>query len=132
FGRQCRRLRRHHQRRAHARGRPRPARGPCRQRRLERVPCRRRPLRARPDRNERQRPEGDTGALIPPIPADCGCFAFAGYSAPMWNVLSEYWPHILAVLSVAMAAPAIVHVVMNKEEVRSAIGWVGVILLSPI
>ncbi len=50
----------------------------------------------------------------------------------MWIVLSDYWPHILAVLSVAMAAPAIVHVVMNKEEVRSAIGWVGVILLSPI
>jgi cardiolipin synthase len=50
----------------------------------------------------------------------------------MWSVLSDYWPHILAVASVAMAAPAIVHVVMNKEEVRSAIGWVGVILLSPI
>lgn len=50
----------------------------------------------------------------------------------MWTILSDYWPHILAVLSVAMAAPAIVHVVMNKDEVRSAIGWVGVILLSPI
>jgi cardiolipin synthase len=50
----------------------------------------------------------------------------------MWSVLSDYWPHLLAVASVAMAAPAIVHVVMNKEEVRSAIGWVGVILLSPI
>ncbi len=50
----------------------------------------------------------------------------------MWSTLSGYWPHILAVLSVAMAAPAIVHVVMNKEEVRSAIGWVGVILLSPV
>jgi len=50
----------------------------------------------------------------------------------MWSILSDYWPHILAVISVLMAVPAIVHVVMNKEEVRSAIGWVGVILLSPI
>ena len=50
----------------------------------------------------------------------------------MWIVLSGYWPHILAVLSVAMAVPAIVHVVMNKDDVRSAIGWVGVILLSPV
>ncbi len=50
----------------------------------------------------------------------------------MWSILSDYWPHILAVISVLMAVPAIVHVVMNKEEVRSAIGWVGVILLSPV
>lgn len=50
----------------------------------------------------------------------------------MWSILSDYWPHILAVLSVLLAVPAIVHVVMNKEEVRSAIGWVGVILLSPV
>lgn len=50
----------------------------------------------------------------------------------MWSTLAGYWPHILAVISVVMAAVAIVHVVMNKEEVRSAIGWVGVILLSPI
>ena len=50
----------------------------------------------------------------------------------MWNVLVDYWPHILAVISVVMAAVAIVHVVMSKDEVRAAIGWVGVILLSPI
>lgn len=31
-----------------------------------------------------------------------------------------------------MATVAIVHAAMTKEEVRSAIGWVGVILLSPI
>ncbi|RIK85692.1 MAG: cardiolipin synthase [Hyphomicrobiales bacterium] len=50
----------------------------------------------------------------------------------MWNLLVDYWPHMLAAISVGMAAAAIVHVVMSKEEVRAAIGWVGVILLSPI
>lgn len=50
----------------------------------------------------------------------------------MWSTFAGYWPHILAAISVALAAAAIVHVVMSKEEVRSAIGWVGVILLSPV
>ncbi|MFD2238105.1 phospholipase D-like domain-containing protein [Aureimonas populi] len=50
----------------------------------------------------------------------------------MWSTLSTYWPHLLAVLSVAMAAAGIIHAVMTKEEVRAAIGWVGVIILSPI
>lgn len=52
--------------------------------------------------------------------------------ALMWNLLQAYWPHILAAISVLVAAVASVHAAMTKEEVRSAIGWVGVILLSPI
>lgn len=50
----------------------------------------------------------------------------------MLDLLSPYWPHIVFVLSVLMGATAAIHVAMTKEEVRSAIGWVGVILLSPI
>lgn len=50
----------------------------------------------------------------------------------MFEILSSYWPHIVFVLSVVMGATAAVHVAMTKEEVRSAVGWVGVILLSPI
>lgn len=50
----------------------------------------------------------------------------------MWTLFVEYWPHILAAISVIMAAVAIVHVVMTKDEVRAAIGWAGVIVLSPI
>lgn len=50
----------------------------------------------------------------------------------MWSILVAYWPHTLAVLSVTMAAAAIVHAVMTKEDVRAATGWVGVVLLSPI
>lgn len=50
----------------------------------------------------------------------------------MWEILSAYWPHILAVISLVMAATAAVHAVMTKDEVRAAIGWAGVIVLSPI
>ncbi len=50
----------------------------------------------------------------------------------MFDTLSAYWPHVLAVLSVLMGVPAAIHATMTKREVRSAVGWVGVILLSPI
>jgi len=50
----------------------------------------------------------------------------------MTHFLAVYWPHILAVLSIAMGATAAIHAAMTKEEVRAAIGWVGVIILSPI
>jgi cardiolipin synthase len=50
----------------------------------------------------------------------------------MFDLLFAYWPQILAVLSVAMGATAAIHAAMTKEEVRAAIGWVGVIILSPI
>lgn len=50
----------------------------------------------------------------------------------MFYLLSTYWPHILFVISIAMGAAAAIHAAMTKEEVRAAIGWVGVIILSPI
>jgi len=50
----------------------------------------------------------------------------------MWELLVAYWPRILAALSVTMATAAIVHVVMTKDDVRAATGWVGVVLLSPV
>mgnify|MGYP001175526574 FL=1 len=50
----------------------------------------------------------------------------------MWNLFLTYWPHLLAAISALVAAVASVHAAMTKEEVRSAIGWVGVILLSPL
>lgn len=43
-----------------------------------------------------------------------------------------YWPHILAVLSIVLGALAAIHATMTKDEVRTALGWVGVIVLSPI
>lgn len=50
----------------------------------------------------------------------------------MWTLFVTYWPHFIAVASVLVAAVAAVHAAMTKDEVRAAIGWVGVILLSPI
>lgn len=43
----------------------------------------------------------------------------------------EYWPHITLVLSLLISIPTATHAAMNKSEVRAAIGWVGIILLSP-
>lgn len=50
----------------------------------------------------------------------------------MYALLTTYWPHILAVLSILMGGAAAIHATMTKTDVRAAIGWVGVILLSPI
>jgi hypothetical protein len=50
----------------------------------------------------------------------------------MWEILSTYWPHILGFVSLAMTVVAASHAAMTKDEVRAAIGWVGVIVLSPI
>ncbi|MCJ8149063.1 phospholipase D-like domain-containing protein [Shinella sedimenti] len=50
----------------------------------------------------------------------------------MFDTLAVYWPHILVALSIALGVPAAIHATMTKEEVRAAIGWVGVIVLSPV
>ncbi|NTF45396.1 phosphatidylserine/phosphatidylglycerophosphate/cardiolipin synthase family protein [Rhizobium rhizogenes] len=50
----------------------------------------------------------------------------------MIDLLVAHWGQILAVLSIAMGAAAAIHAAMTKEDVRAAIGWVGVIILSPI
>jgi cardiolipin synthase len=50
----------------------------------------------------------------------------------MFETLSAYWPHILVALSIILGVPAAIHATMTKEEVRAAIGWVGVIMLSPV
>ena len=47
-------------------------------------------------------------------------------------ILLEYWPHIVFVVSLAAGAGAAVHAAMTKQDVRSAIGWVGLTLLSPL
>lgn len=44
----------------------------------------------------------------------------------------EYWPHLLAALSLVTGTIAAVHATMTKTDVRSAAGWVGIIVLSPL
>ena len=43
----------------------------------------------------------------------------------------EYWPYLAAILSAAIGITAAIHAAMTKDDVRAAIGWVGIILLSP-
>ena len=43
-----------------------------------------------------------------------------------------WWPHILTVVSLALMVFASAHVVMYKKDTRAAIGWIGIVLLSPI
>jgi len=50
----------------------------------------------------------------------------------MQELVEIYWPYIFAVLSVVLGFAAAIHSTMTKEEVRTAIGWVGVIILSPV
>jgi cardiolipin synthase len=50
----------------------------------------------------------------------------------MIALIDLYWPHILFIISIVAGASAAIHATMTKEEVRSAVGWVGVVILSPI
>lgn len=50
----------------------------------------------------------------------------------MLEFFSAYWPHITVVFSIVVGVPAAIHAAMTKDDVRAAIGWVGVILLSPV
>ncbi|RCL03654.1 MAG: cardiolipin synthase [Candidatus Tokpelaia sp. JSC161] len=50
----------------------------------------------------------------------------------MLELMMIYWPYCLAALSFIFGLTAAVHVAMTKKEVRTAIGWVGVLILSPI
>lgn len=50
----------------------------------------------------------------------------------MESFWSTYWPHIVLVTSGTVGLVAAIHAAMTKDDVRAAIGWVGVILLSPL
>lgn len=50
----------------------------------------------------------------------------------MLELIQIYWAETLAVLSVVLGTVAATHAAMTKREVRSALGWVGVIILSPL
>lgn len=52
--------------------------------------------------------------------------------ATLRSVFLEYWPHLAFFLSLAVGGTAAVHAAMTKNDVRAAIGWVGVILMSPL
>jgi cardiolipin synthase A/B len=48
-----------------------------------------------------------------------------------WEHVKDFWPHLVAVASVIVSTAASAHAVMYKRDTRAAIGWVGLIWLSP-
>ncbi|MEQ4619261.1 MAG: phospholipase D-like domain-containing protein [Corticimicrobacter sp.] len=48
------------------------------------------------------------------------------------DFLAEYWPHLAFLATFGISAVAAVHAAMSKRDVRAAIGWVAVILFSPL
>ena len=50
----------------------------------------------------------------------------------MARMLSDAWPHIVAALIFALAVIASVHAILSRRDVRSTLGWVGVIWLVPV
>lgn len=47
-------------------------------------------------------------------------------------ILSNVWPHIVAALIFALAVIASAHAILSRRDVRSTLGWVGVIWLAPV
>lgn len=50
----------------------------------------------------------------------------------MFAFLTTYWPHIFFVVSEAVGIAAAIHAAMTKDDVRAAVGWVALILFSPV
>lgn len=48
------------------------------------------------------------------------------------EVLAGYWPHIIFAITVVASVVAAVHAAMTKQDVRAAIGWVGIVIFSPL
>ncbi len=48
------------------------------------------------------------------------------------NTLIDLWPFVLAATIPVLQAGATVHVILRKRDVRSAVGWVGLIWLAPV
>lgn len=48
------------------------------------------------------------------------------------SALAEMWPFLLAAMVPVLQAVAAVHVILRKRNVRSAVGWMGLIWLAPV
>ena len=51
---------------------------------------------------------------------------------PWQDLLDTYWPHVVLIVSIAASVLATVHIAMTKQDVKAAIGWVAVVILSPL
>ncbi len=50
----------------------------------------------------------------------------------IYEFFTTYWPHIVFLAGLTAGTAAAVHAAMTKNEVRAAIGWVGICLMSPL
>lgn len=50
----------------------------------------------------------------------------------MSETLAVVWPYFTSGSAVVLAAAATLHALLNKREVRAAIGWVGIVWLVPV
>ena len=48
------------------------------------------------------------------------------------ELLGRYWPHIVLLVSVVASVATAIHAAMTKQDVRAAIGWVAVVIFSPL
>ncbi len=46
--------------------------------------------------------------------------------------VAEYWPHAALFLTTVASLGAAVHAAMTKQDVRAAVGWVALVLFSPV
>lgn len=52
---------------------------------------------------------------------------------PSFSVfLAEYWPHLVLAFTTVASVAAGVHAAMTKRDVRAAIGWVALVVFSPL
>ena len=52
--------------------------------------------------------------------------------ATTWHWWRLLWPHVLTATVLAINVAASIHAILVKRDVRSTIGWVGLIWLSPV
>ena len=49
----------------------------------------------------------------------------------LFHAIGPIWPTVVAILGVLVALAASAHIVLHKSDVRAAIGWTGLVWLSP-
>ncbi|MFW8566419.1 phospholipase D-like domain-containing protein [Orrella sp. 11846] len=46
--------------------------------------------------------------------------------------LQNYWPHVVLIVTLTASVAAAIHAAMTKDDVRAAIGWVAIVIFSPL
>ena len=56
-----------------------------------------------------------------------------GQGVDRWLLrLEPFWPHLAAMISVALAITVTIHVSQNKRDARAAAAWTGLVWLVPV